>query len=109
MLLWPDPYQASPNVACWGLSPNAWNCSASTLDHTRHCSAHRWLLCRLSSLYMKGTCSSERNNEGTGCSNGISGSEVDSNSCEAVFADAPSNALHTPSIPGDRVVQLASP
>ncbi|KAL4854164.1 hypothetical protein ACK3TF_005016 [Chlorella vulgaris] len=55
---------------------------------------------QLSSLYMKGTCSTERNNEGTGCSNGISGSEVNANSCEAVFADAPSNALHTPSIPG---------
>jgi hypothetical protein len=56
----------------------------------------------MSKLYMGGTCSSKRNNEGSGCS-GSSGSvvpntyssSIDPSVCRSVFADGPSSAFYT--------------
>lgn len=56
----------------------------------------------MSKLYMGGTCSSKRNNEGSGCG-GSSGSgvpntyssSIDPSVCRSVFADGPSSAFYT--------------
>ena len=61
------------------------------------------LPCSISKLYMGGTCTSERNNKGIGCSSDSNGtvvpntysSSIDPSVCLSVFADGPSSALFT--------------
>jgi hypothetical protein len=63
----------------------------------------------ISKLYMGGTCTSERNNMGSGCSSNSSGTviphtysfSVDPAVCLSVFADGPSSALLTLNPPSE--------
>lgn len=57
---------------------------------------------------MGGTCSTQRNNEGSGCSGSgtvlpTTESGATAATCQAVFADAPSSALVTPRVPSEPI------
>ena len=60
-------------------------------------------LCSISKVYMAGTCTSERNNRGSGCRSGSNGtvvpntfsSSIDPAVCRSVFVNGPSGAAIT--------------